>query len=165
MKKIPLTQGKFALVDDEDYARIAGYKWFAHRRSGNFYAARQASIGEKKQIMIHMHQEVLQLYDATRVCDHINGDGLDNRRCNLRVATKSENSRNRKKRRGCSSRFKGVFWRERNKKWEAQVGLTNGERKTCLFLGSFSSEEDAARVYDAYAREIYGKFARTNFAE
>lgn len=91
--------------------------------------------------------------------DHINGDRSDNRLSNLRLATRSQNCANAKKRSGCSSQFKGVRYQPKGQKWEAR---TIAHRKY-LHLGSFDREEDAARAYDAAARKAFGAFAKPNF--
>lgn len=154
MKKIPLTQGKFALVDDEDHESLLSVKWCVAKRRGKFYATRRGGAGWLK----HLHREIMKAPAGTEV-DHINGDTLDNRRTNLRFATRLENSRNMEKHRGCSSRFKGVYWFKHAKKWMARIQVV-GKRR---YLGCFSSEEAAAKAYDSTAKIEFGEFARLNF--
>ena len=89
--------------------------------------------------------------------DHWDGDGLNNRRSNLREVTHAQNMGNARKQYGCSSQYKGVYWG--GKKWQAQIGVNHGTR----YLGRFVNEEDAARAYDAAALEAWGEFARLNF--
>lgn len=155
-KMIPLTQGKFAVVDDQDYERINKHKWCY---SGG-YAIRVTSLkrdGEVKTIL--MHREIMNTPDGMET-DHEDGNGLRNIRKNLRVCTKQENDRNQRTQVNSKSGFKGVSWYERDGKWRAQIG--NGKKKE--FLGCFEDPEDAARAYDDAARKLYGRFAKLNFA-
>jgi hypothetical protein len=163
MKEIPLTQGFTAIVDDEDYDLVASVKWCAMRSATGVYAIRQVVVAKNKQSAILMHrlilQQMMEVLPRARV-DHKNGIGIDNRRENLRLATHSQNMANRRKSqmarpaRICSQ-YKGVAYYRG--KWQAFVG---GE-----YLGRFTSEEEAARVYDAAARIKWGEFARLNFPE
>src|SRR3990167_3193433 len=161
MLEIPLTQGKNAIIDDEDYSRISGYSWFTHRERNQFYAWAYAGGGRKRREYIRMHQLILARQGTVEV-DHINGDGLDNRRHNLRYATRHQNSMNMRKHSHGSSRFKGVCW-DRNtrgrKKWLAQI-TSNYKR---IFLGRYLDEEQAARAYDEAALRHFKQFARLNF--
>jgi len=155
MREIALTQGKIALVDDEDYERVSARNWcvtYIGRRI--WYAS--ASLTRNTHIM--MHRVILNCQPGQHI-DHINHDGLDNRRCNLRLCTHSQNqANNRKQLRPTSSRFKGVGWRTREKCWGAKIKY-QGRR---LWLGLFSSEEEAARAYNAKAQELFGEFAYLN---
>jgi len=158
-RTIPLTQGKVAVVDAVDYAELARYKWCASSPGwGVWYAVRGEGMPNGKRRTVYMHREVLGAAPGEQV-DHVNLDGLDNRRENLRSATGVENSRNRRKRSGTSSQYKGVSWHKATRRWLAQIRF--GARKT--HLGSFRCEEDAARAYDAAAVEHFGEFARPNF--
>lgn len=117
--------------------------------------------GRKNRRNESLHRILLALGDSDLQCDHIDGDSLNNRISNLRIATATENKRNRLKYGGTSSRYKGVCIDNDRGLW--QVGISvNGKRKA---LGRFASEEDAARAYDAAAKLHYGKFARLNFPE
>jgi len=108
-----------------------------------------------------MHRQILKIKDKLFV-DHINGDGLDNRKSNLRAATALENSWNMKKVRiKTSSRYKGVIWNKQVKKWSVQM---NVYRKS-MFLGYFDNEVEAAKTYDEAAKKYFGEFAMLNFAE
>lgn len=155
MREIPLTQNKVALVDDEDYDALIKYKWFAHlQRNGDFYAGRQITIGPYKQQTMHMHTEITGYI----ITDHINGNGLDNRKENLRRSTNSQNSRNMRKRTGTSSKFKGVHFHPKNLNWIASIRVNY----RLIHLGSYKLEVDAAIAYDNAAIMYFGQFAKTN---
>jgi hypothetical protein len=153
-KTINLTNNKGqAIVDDADFEWLNKYKW---RLSNAGYADRNTFISG--QASISMHRQILGLeYGDGKECDHINGDRLDNRRENLRIVTRQQNSWNRIKSVGCTSQYKGVHWSARNKKWKSAI-----RRK---HLGTFTDEADAARAYDAAARELFGEFAHLNFPD
>ena len=159
-RRIALTQNKYAIVDPEDYERLSKYKWHINTGRGTFYAARCMWVRrERKTKSIKMHREIMKIDDELYV-DHINGDGLDNRKANLRAVTIMQNSWNMKKvRRNCWSRYKGVTWNKRRNKWVAQI-MTRGETK---FLGGFEDEIKAAKAYDEAAKKYHGEFACLNF--
>ncbi len=151
MRKVPLSQGLVALVDDGDFECVSGLRWCAMRHnSGRFYA--QATKAGRKVLM---HRLILDAPPGLDV-DHANQDTLDNRRCNIRLATRSQNEQNRKKTHG-RSRYKGVWWHKG--KWVA--GLRQAGRLT--YLGRFIEEVDAALAYDLAALQRFGDFARCNF--
>jgi len=159
MKKIPLSQGKFSLVDDRDHEDLLRYKWSAHRNGNTFYAVRHIRIG-KKRLMEWIHRRILGLKPGDgKYVDHINNNGLDNRRNNLRVCTNKENLRNRTiKQSNNTSGFRGVYWNKRKRKWEASIGI-NSQRK---HLGYYESKTDAAMAYNRAAIKYFGKFAKLN---
>ncbi|OHB81180.1 MAG: hypothetical protein A2W31_05055 [Planctomycetes bacterium RBG_16_64_10] len=159
MKTVQLTKGKVALVDDRDYPLVSRYRWKAIRPRTIWYAQRNAWNG-RRYVGLFMHRVVMAVGDGERV-DHVNCDGLDNRRSNLRVATRSENAANFRKSDGCSSRFKGVSRHRKSGRWRASIQI----RRRVVHLGYFDREEDAARAYDAAAVAVFGEFARTNFGE
>jgi hypothetical protein len=166
MIEIPLTQGKVALIDDED-AHLAQFKWCVAGTGAKAYAIRNpGSRNTCKRLLLH--REVLGAPSGTEV-DHVNGDGLDCRRSNLRLATNTQNHWNMGKRCDNTSGFKGAFFLRSNKKpqkvrrkpWLAQI-KANGQT---IYLGYFATAEDAARAYDKAAKELHGEFARLNFPE
>lgn len=160
MKHIPLTQGQQAIVDDADFDWLNRWKWRALKSGKTFYASRAVQRGLRRKT-IYMHRFILGLGDGdTREADHIKGDGLDNRRSNLRIATHAENSANRRLSKNNTSGYNGVSWRKREKKWRAQIKV--GQKH--ISLGRYDDPIDAARAYDKAARKHFGEFARTNFS-
>lgn len=174
---IELTQGLRAIVDPQDYDRLAAFSWYASKSRRTWYAqcSGRLDIDLGKRRHISMHREVMSLPAVSKVepsngqilgafddrfVDHQNHNGLDNRRSNLRIATLAENSFNRRKTSASStSRFKGVSWDKREAKWRVQ-GRLNGRQAT---IGYFDIEEDAAKAYDAWAKQAFGQFAALNF--
>ncbi len=159
-RKIPLTQGKFAIVDEEDYEELNKYKWYALNHRGHFYAGR-VDIKDGRRRNMTMHRQLINC-PIDKVIDHKNHNGLDNRKANLRVATRQQNSWNIKKRPGKkSSQFKGVSFCKRDKRWEAYIicGMKH------IFIGRYDDEETAARAYDEKAKELFREFANPNFAD
>ena len=154
---IPLTQGFYALVDGEDFEELSKHKWRVQKTGNTFYARRAVGIKDK-QVAIYMHRFILNPPKRMET-DHRNGNGLDNRRHNLRICTHAENLCNQIKpqTRMTTSKYKGVHWDSNKQRWIAQIG---GKRQ---YLGCFSSELEAAKAYNAKAKELFGKFANPNF--
>jgi len=152
VRKIPLGDGLYAYVDAADYEWLSQWPWHAH--SGG-YAGR---IENGKCIL--MHRQIMQPPKGM-IVDHVNRNHLDNTRTNLRLSTRAENARNAGKRRNTVSRFKGVDYIPKSKKWRARLS-TCGKR---ICLGYFEVEEDAARAYDLAAVQYFGEFARLNFPD
>ena len=157
VKEIPLTKGLVALIDDEDYERVNQYKWYACKNSNTYYV--KHTINHHSKFLLHRF--ILGVKPNEQV-DHINGNGLDNRICNLRITTQSQNLMNRKKfTRLCSSKYKGVCWCKQTHKWSAKIQV-NGKRK---HLGRFLNEDDAGKAYNEAAKKHYGEYARLNQIE
>ncbi len=151
-QRIPLTKGQVALVDDADYRWLAQWDW---RFSSAGYALRTIYPHNKRRD-IQMHRVIM---DAQRgqLVDHINGNRLDNRRCNLRLVSRSQNQWNRRKNRKGSSPYKGVSYHRKG--WHARIRW----HRRRLHLGYYDTPEMAARVYDATARHLFGEYALLNF--
>lgn len=157
--RIPLTRGKYAIVDVEDYERLSRYKWYACEGGRGFYAVRSGTPVKGKRRSVKMHREVLRMPDGL-IIDHINHNGLDNRKSNLRAASPAQNSWNKRKQRGrYSSIYKGVHRDREKKKWVASIAKNNKAIK----IGLFDDERDAARAYDAMAKKLFGEYAYLNF--
>jgi hypothetical protein len=158
-KEIQLTQGKVAIVDNDDYERILSYgKWTYHK---NGYAIIQKGFknefGSWCVKVIRMHRIVLNAQDGQFV-DHSNEDKLDNRKTNIRICTQIENKRNVGIRKNNKSGFKGVFfWKDRNK-FTSQIWF----EKKKIHLGVFINPIDAARAYNDAALKYHGEFANIN---
>ncbi|MBL0320720.1 MAG: HNH endonuclease [Alphaproteobacteria bacterium] len=152
-KSIPLTQGKFALVDDEDFKKLNKYKWHLN----NIYAER-TTWPEHKHVYMHRY---IMTAKAGQEVDHINGNKLDNRKENLRLASHSQNCKNQAKPKNNTSGYKGVTKNKAGNNWIAQI-KTNGKH---LSLGRFENIQDAARAYDNAARKYFGEFAKLNFPD
>lgn len=155
VREIPLTQARVALVDDEDYERVADKTWhLARAKSGHLYA-KHGWRDDGKVRGVYMHRYLLGLIDSAVHVDHINGDGLDNRRANLRTANPLQNRRNSRPQATSSTGFKGVA--VGGNYFHAMIMQT--------FLGAYDTAEEAARIYDAAATILYGDFAWTNYPE
>ncbi|MFZ2148176.1 MAG: DNA polymerase I [Sedimentisphaerales bacterium] len=159
-RRIPLTQGKYAIVDPDDYWHLSKHKWHANGRNGTFYAVRTVITEEGKRHLLSMHRCILKVSHNIFV-DHINRNGLDNRKANIRTATRAQNSQNRAKfnNRTYSSKYKGVVWNRRQKCWQAQIQINH----KLTFLGRFNDEVHAAKAYDRAAKKHHGQFAALNF--
>ena len=151
MLRIYIGKGKFAIIDDDDAQRVLQYKWHC---SSHPYAQKHSD--RTGQRPIYMHRFILDA-PPDKVVDHVNGDTLDNRKENLRLATRAENLRNRPKERSNTSGYKGV-WRNK-KRWAASITYEGKQ----YHLGTYDTPEEAAQAYDAGAREYHGEFAALNF--
>lgn len=151
MIEVTLTQGLVALVDDQDAELIDGRRWRAVQRDARWYAA--GRIGGKD---VYMHRHLMEVADPAVFVDHVNRNGLDNRRVNLRRATPAQNAANVPAYGGRSS-FKGVFPSGRGR-WRAQI-TAQGQR---LSLGTFDHEHEAAEAYNAAALQLHGEYAHLN---
>lgn len=161
-RRIPLTQGRYAIVDPDDYRHLSKHKWHASGRNGSFYAVRIGFTNKGQRYLISMHRQILKVPDDIFV-DHVNRNGLDNRKANLRPATRAENGRNRAKsnNRSYSSKYKGVSQYPGKKLWKAHIQVN----RKLSSLGSFDDEVQAAKAYDRAARKHHRDFAVLNFPD
>lgn len=154
MRYLPLSQGYVALVDDEDFDFLLGFSWYAKKasgRKGSQYYPTNWKVGK-------MHRLIMNCPKGMQV-DHINHNPMDNRKCNLRIriCTIKENLRNRRRKPKSSSRFLGVH--PSGRKWYATIGVDYKH----IYLGTFETQEEAAKAYDLNAQKYFGEFANLNF--
>ncbi len=158
MRRIPLSLGKYAIVDDADFKAVSRHKWHAHKHpnSRTWYAIRNIRLANGKRTVLPLHRDLMMPPKGLCV-DHVNGNGLDNRRANLRVCTHAENCRNSAKK-GTTSRFRGVFWCKGKRKWAASIK----KNYRVYLLVRCGDETEAALYYDIAAQILFGEFARLN---
>jgi len=160
-RRIYLGQGEWTILDAEDYYRFSDFKWGIYASKGKRYVVCNIKIRSGRTRVARLHREIMNAPPGLLV-DHRNSVGLDNRRENLRLATRAQNSCNRRKTKSkTSSRFIGVCFHKRHQRWYADI-RHNGKK---IWLGSFASEIDAARAHDKAVLEYHGEFARLNFPE
>jgi hypothetical protein len=155
MKRIKLTGGKYAIVDDDVYERFGKLRWYAwqHPNTGTWYAARS-----EKGIRVHLHRLIMNAPRGMHV-DHINGDGLANRRSNLRLATSAQNARNRDRFKNNTTGYKGVSRQSGRRKFRAQIYVN----RKAVYLGWYDTPREAALAYDRAVQKYHGAFGCTNF--
>lgn len=160
MKQIKLTQGKVALVDESDFNYINQWKWYVNKLGNTYYALRvDYANGRLNGIPVYMSRLILCINDSKIHVDHKDGNGLNNQKSNLRIATRSQNKANSIKQKNCTSEYKGVsLFKDRNK-WRCQI-VVNKKR---IHIGLFDFEHEAAIAYDIAAKQYFGEFARLNF--
>lgn len=158
MKEIPLTKGKVALIDDDDYEYINQWRW---KLSTSGYAIRTVclknDLGINRFTSLIMHRVIMNA-KKSEVIDHVDCDRLNNTKNNLRFCSIGENCRNRVKTKKNTSGYKGVSWHKRDKRWIASIKI-NG---IGVHLGSYIDVIEAANTYDKAAKKYFGKFAKTN---
>lgn len=152
-----LTQNQLCEVDEPDLKLLGKYRWYADKGHNTYYAKTNIKQEDGKRKRLKMHQLLMRTPKGMHT-DHINHDGLDNRRENLRVCTASQNQMNSRLRKGSTSKYKGVHWNKSKKRWCVRIKL-NGKRK---HLGYFTTEQEAALAYNKAAKEHFGKYANLN---
>ena len=159
-RKIYVGEGLFAKISPMDYYWLSSLKWSVTGKDGKFYAVRGVRTGPREIKLRSMQREIMKAIKG-KLVDHRNAESLDNHRENLRLATRSQNSYNRQKTKTkkSSSKYRGVTYFARARKWVARIKYQGKSR----WLGYFEKEEDAARAYDAAALKYYREFARLNF--
>lgn len=155
MKEIPLTQGLVALVDDGDYQLVSPYKWYARKERNTYYSLRNSEPINGKRRTILMHRVIMDAPPGMEV-DHRDGNGLNNVRANLRLATSQQNGLNKRVRKDSKSGVKGVYWVQRSRLWKASIRIDNQR----IALGYFPTAELAHKAYAEAAVKYHGEFAR-----
>lgn len=154
-KSIPLTRGHVALVDDADFEWLSQFKWHAMKQPHTFYATRSARKNGKK-FTVWMHREINETPDRLKT-DHINGDGLDNRKANLRSVTHQDNMINNARHTAKRPQYRGVSWHKRQEKWLAQITVNCRN----IYIGIFQTAELASAAYEVKRAEVRnGKITR-----
>jgi len=161
-REIPLSQGKIALVDEEDYERLSRHRWYAYKSDNTYYARRNTRIGKKKQTGIQMHRDVLGLKpNDKKIADHRDFNGLNNCKSNLRVVSHSLNAYRRPILCNNTSGFIGVCFKKKKRLWEARITI-KGKQVRC---GSSKDILVAVRKRDRMAKKYYGEDAILNLPE
>jgi len=155
MKKIKLTHEKYAIVDDEDFEYLNQFKWYALKTKNNFYAIRSVYLEKCRQTSIQMQREIMKTPKGM-LTDHIDFNGLNNQKNNLRICSREENGFHQLIRKG--RKYKGVCWKKENRCWVAQINFCNKK----FHLGYFRDEKEAAEAYNIKAKELFGEFAYLN---
>lgn len=156
MRKIKLSQGKYAIVDDEDFKQLNKHKWhYALYKKGKGYAKSNNHKGFPK--LIRMHRIIMNAKKGQEV-DHINGNTIDNRKSNLRIVTRSQNMMNTGLRNTNTSGYKGICFDKRYKRW-CSYTWKNGKQ---IYLGSSKSKKQAAIIYNIGVEKYHGSYALLN---
>lgn len=155
MKLIKLTNGMHAQVDDEDYDKLKNYRWYFYKNGNNYYTLTNIKQNGR-YVTKQMHVMIMGTPKGMHT-DHIDGNGLNNQKSNLRICSCAENTWNSRSIIG-SSRYKGVNWHKETRKWQAKICVNRKQ----IHLGVHSSEKEAALAYNEAAKKHHGKFARLN---
>ena len=148
------------IIDDEDWNLISTYSWYVSIKKDNAYGdayvcATYYLNGKKKT---HQLSRVILNAPADKIVDHISGNTLDNRKCNLRLADKRTNAQNMRPNKNTTSKYKGVCWDKTRNKWRVNIKINDKQ----TYIGRFGIEEDAAKAYNEKALQFYGEYARLN---
>lgn len=157
--EIPLSKGLVAIVDAADYQWLSKWKWCAFKapHQNTYYAMRKERMPDGKRRTVRMHRSIMDA-SADQEIDHKDGNGLNNTRGNLRIATHQQNACNRRLPSHNTSGHRGVSWAKFCQKWQARIQI-DGKKKN---LGYFATLEEAAQAYNKAAKEFHGEFARLN---
>lgn len=168
MKIVTLASGYIALVDDDDFEWINKKKWRVKKPQDNrtVYSMASIYIGDSRCKSVYMHREIMAKHFGAKsldgmTIDHIDGNGLNNQKTNLRICTQSDNNKNSKARSHCVSGFKGVTLLKGKQKYIARIRVDGKDK----FIGSYKDPVDAAIAYDRACKKLRGEFAVLNFPE
>jgi len=158
--EIQLTKEQIAIVDDVDYEYVSQFKWYAMKTKSGYYACRTFNENGIRHTEL-LHRVILasllgRLLEKGEECDHVNGNTLDNTRNNLRLASHSQNTRNRKTNANSTTGIKGVWWNKKDMKWQAGITVDG----KLHYLGRFSNVEDAKKAYEQASKKFHGDFGR-----
>lgn len=162
MKKIPLSKGLFALVDDEDFEELNKHKWHAIKSRNNYYAGRQEYEKSKHKRRVYMHNVVLKVMNKENIVDHKDLNSLNNQKYNLRECSIAQNNKNKGVYRNKKSKYIGVYFGYKGKKGQVFIAQISNDKKI-IYLGSFYNEIDAAKAYDEACLKYHGEYGKTNF--
>lgn len=158
MKEIKLTQNKITLVDDDVYELIKNKSWcaFTHKRRKTYYAVGTIKDENGKHKTIRLHRFILKVTDKNVFVDHIDGNGLNNQRGNLRISTREQNQQNRPKNKNNKSGYKGVYFDKAKNKWTSKIMVN----RKAIHLGRFDDVKIAAKAYQDAALKYHGEFSK-----
>ena len=163
--EISISRGNKSLIDAEDLDVVSLFKWYSNttKRDHTYYAIAYRKAENGKWKSIRMHRLIMGIEDSSVMVDHINGNGWDNRRSNLRIVTNSQNQMNARKlaSKNTSSKYKGVTLDKKLNKWIASIKIN----RKIKYLGHYTLEIDAAKAYDIAARDVFEGFTNANFVE